>query len=76
MNELFESIPLLICIVLSIVFLLTGIYQIITGKKSFLMHILVRKYNLADGYAKVDGYMTTIAGCILLGTCFGYWYFS
>lgn len=76
MNELFESIPLLICIVLSIVYLLTGIYQIITGKKSFLMHILVRKYNLADGYTKVDGYMTTIAGCILLGTCFGYWYFS
>ena len=76
MNELFESIPLIGIIVLSIVFILTGIYQIITGRKSFLMRTLVRKYTLADSFAKIDGCMTTITGCILLGTCLGYCYFS
>ena len=76
MNEFFEFIPLIVSIVLSIEFLLTGIYQIITGKKSFLMRKLVRKYNLADGFTKAYGCMATIAGCILLGICFAYWYFS
>lgn len=76
MNEFFEFIPLIVSIVLSIEFLLTGIYQIITGKKSFLMRKLMRKYNLADGFTKVYGCMATIAGCILLGICFAYWYFS
>lgn len=35
MNELFESIPLIGIIVLSIVFILTGIYQIIQAENHF-----------------------------------------
>ncbi len=76
MNESFESFPLIIGVVLSIVFLLTGVYQIITGKKSFLMCLLVRRCNLADSFTKVYGCMTMIEGCILLGICLGYWNFS
>lgn len=76
MNEPFESVPFIIGVVLSIVFLLTGVYQIITGKKSFLMCLLVRRCNLADSFTKVYGCMAMIEGCILLGICLGYWYFS
>lgn len=76
MNEPFESVPFIIGVLLSIVFLLTGVYQIITGKKSFLMCLLVRRCNLADSFTKVYGCMTMIEGCILLGICLGYWNFS
>lgn len=54
-------------ILLGLLFLVGGIYQVLTGKNTFLMYRLNRKYHFTDGFARTYGYyMLSVAGILLI----------
>lgn len=59
------DLPYLLIICLALLCFGGGVYQVLTGKNTFLMHRLNRKYHFTDGFARTYGYYMLSIACVL-----------